>query len=998
MAAQAVREIEIRYSETGQREVTRNIQTVGAESRRAAEGVDRLAKAQDEGRRVTDRSATELRKVGREYDRLQRSLDGVHRAEANLSRELQTIQKATAAGLVSQARQNELIELANARYSAASEAARLYKESQLAVGKAAAFANDNVRLTGNQVKNLGFQLNDAATMLASGSSPFQVIATQSGQVIQALGDGPGGVRGSLKALATQLATTAARFAPIGLAAGAAAGAAYLVWKAASGPEVKSAEEALDRYKRTLDELKAGYEDAANAAERFFDRTREEGPNVAMASIRGTAAEIQASLAREIETLTARTQSFVTSFKDLSPAVLAGQQAIRELGDRLQSGQITAAEFRDEIAKIRIAPDTPPVVTKIADGLLDASINARDLANALGAVDAAAAAAGDKLGRLRLPAMQDETAPFGSALDMLRRVAPETFETLREGLESQADGMRKAAEATSQYGEAITNQRQAMADTVASLQAQVEGIGLTEGAAAALRFETEQLAAAQRAAAEAGKASIDPALRADIEARAEAVGDLTQKLKDQAAAQAAADKRANFLADLDFERSIAGMPQAEQAIAQRLRSQNIEMGTAQYEQLAGVMREINAANDNTIDGQKRLRKEMKSTGSVIEDVFGALINSAGDGSKAIDGLISAFARIGQANTQQGLALLSNWITGGQTAAPQAAPQFASSYHRSAGTALPPIATGEGFNAGRAASVASRSVPAQIWNFFAGKGLSSHQIAGILGNAKAESGFNFGNSSGDGGNAWGLFQWNDRRRNMVNFVGQDWRTDLNGQLEFAWKELQTSESKAYRALLKATDVVEATEAFLGFERPSGYPSGVRNSHNYSGRVQFAQDAYREFGQADMTTAVSQGTIDANRRMVAGEVPGIDAWGGLRSVTPGAEAQGLSVPQGMNELGAGMQALGAGIGAFAQGYQSGSPIMGGLSGALGGFSAGASLGPALGLATGVGGPIGAVVGGLAGLIGGLKGTAKNEKQRAKKAKAEALAACADQERIAA
>ena len=537
----------------------------------------------------------------------------------------------------------------------------------------------------------------------------------------------------------------------------------------------------------------------------------------------------------------------------------------------------------------------------------------------------------------------------------------------------------AATTVDRYGNSVADMKARLAEIVDGLQAQVDGFGLSEGAAAKLRFETEQLAAAQRAANAAGKESIDLELRAEIERRADAVGRLTQKLHDQAEAQAAADRRAGFVADIEFERSIAGRSSMEQAIASRLHAEGIAAGTAEYERLANIMRETNALNDVQIGGQKTLRKEFKETGNIIEDVFGALISGAGSGEKAIDSLLSTFARIGQANAQQGLSLLSNWLMGGSASAPQpapyAAPQYASSYHRSAGTALPPIATGEGFNAGRAASVASRSVPAQIWNFFAGKGLSSHQIAGILGNAKAESGFNFGNSSGDGGNAWGLFQWNDRRRNMVNFVGQDWRNDLSGQLDFAWHELQTSESKAYRALLKATDVVQATEAFLGFERPSGYPSGVRNSHNYSGRVKFAQDAYREFGTTDMITAVSQGTIDANRRMVSGEVPGIDAWAGYRKpgMTYQEEVAGISAPQGMSQLGAGMQALGAGFGAFAAGAQSGSPIMGALQGALGGFSTGASLGASFASIGAVGGPIGAAVGGIAGPTGGTFGKSK-------------------------
>ena len=44
--------------------------------------------------------------------------------------------------------------------------------------------------------------------------------------------------------------------------------------------------------------------------------------------------------------------------------------------------------------------------------------------------------------------------------------------------------------------------------------------------------------------------------------------------------------------------------------------------------------------------------------------------------------------------------------------------------------------------------SGDVQSQVWQFFAGKGLKPHQIAGIMGNASAESAFN-PLAVGDGG---------------------------------------------------------------------------------------------------------------------------------------------------------------------------------------------------------------------------------------------------------
>lgn len=63
---------------------------------------------------------------------------------------------------------------------------------------------NNVSLTTHQFTNLGYQINDIATMLAAGSSPFQILATQGGQVLQILQQGRGGVAGSLKDIGNAL--------------------------------------------------------------------------------------------------------------------------------------------------------------------------------------------------------------------------------------------------------------------------------------------------------------------------------------------------------------------------------------------------------------------------------------------------------------------------------------------------------------------------------------------------------------------------------------------------------------------------------------------------------------------------------------------------------------------------------------------------------------------------------------------------------------------------
>lgn len=90
-------------------------------------------------------------------------------------------------------------------------------------------------LSSHSLTNLSFQLNDIATGLAMGQSPFMIMAQQGGQVYQILSMSPGGVGGGLKTLGQ---TLVGLITPARLALGALAaigGAGFLLhrsWKSA----------------------------------------------------------------------------------------------------------------------------------------------------------------------------------------------------------------------------------------------------------------------------------------------------------------------------------------------------------------------------------------------------------------------------------------------------------------------------------------------------------------------------------------------------------------------------------------------------------------------------------------------------------------------------------------------------------------------------------------------------------------------------------------------
>lgn len=269
--------------------------------------------------------------------------------------------------------------------------------------------------------------------------------------------------------------------------------------------------------------------------------------------------------------------------------------------------------------------------------------------------------------------------------------------------------------------------------------------------------------------------------------------------------------------------------------------------------------------------------------------------------------------------------------------------------SVGTYSPPVAAPPGLPAASAVSSAiapssGGSVATQVWKYFLGKGLQPHQVAGIVGNVSAESAFNpF--AIGDGGNAFGLFQHNDRRNNLFDFIGGRQNLgNVKGQLDFAWHELQTSEGRAFRDLLGSQNVREATAAFGGFERPSGFSFGNPEAmHNWTGRLQAAEEALNVFG-GDLNTASSSLTrLDGGLGKAVGSLA--EGSGSLASTASDFAGQSKELAGSMTE---GLQNVLGGLGDGAGGTGGGGGFGGLFSGifkALGGFlgfSRGGPTGP--------------------------------------------------------
>jgi len=153
---------------------------------------------------------------------------------------------------------------------------------------------------------------------------------------------------------------------------------------------------------------------------------------------------------------------------------------------------------------------------------------------------------------------------------------------------------------------------------------------------------------------------------------------------------------------------------------------------------------------------------------------------------------------------------------------------------------------------------------VWQHFAAQGLPNYQISAIMGNIKAESSFNPG-IVGDNGNALGLAQWNDRGPAMQRFVGADWRTNPQGQLAFMDHEFATSESASWARLRSSTNVTEANNAMLGYERPSGYSAtNPMGASQYTNRLNYSNQYLQGSQTAGQQTNLLPAAQTANQSL--------------------------------------------------------------------------------------------------------------------------------------
>lgn len=145
----------------------------------------------------------------------------------------------------------------------------------------------------------------------------------------------------------------------------------------------------------------------------------------------------------------------------------------------------------------------------------------------------------------------------------------------------------------------------------------------------------------------------------------------------------------------------------------------------------------------------------------------------------------------------------------------------------------------------------------FDFYLKKGWQPHQAAALAGQAQWESGGD-PMKSHDGGTGRGLMGWRlDRRKNLES--AKDNKT-VPGQLEFSNWELGNTEKGAGDALRNAKDYSEATNAVLGYLRPSGYTAkNPMGSHGYAERYNLGAGLLNQPPMASPTDPRTAGDAD-------------------------------------------------------------------------------------------------------------------------------------------
>ncbi len=738
---------------------------------------------------------------------------GVKPGAAEVKRDIDAI--GTAATKAS--RDNDQLANSIKKTEAAQKAAARAARAQAAAAQAAGTrAAKSTQLATHEVTNLSFQLNDIAVGLASGQSPFTVMAQQGAQVSQIMG--PRGLGQILPALASGLVSM---INPTTLLLGGITAVGFAASEVFSSmqDDVEDTSEVIERHDKLIRKIKDAYAEAGAGARRYGRVSR-----AVLEAGRLRSVDDQAEIvSREFDKfLDGIPFDNLQALGTATPLFGEIESSLNSFRTSLQNGTADIQALRDKLGELVISNDATKQQREFLNSLLDTSEGVEEAVL--------------KLERLK------------SSIDDIAGVTARNAQRLATGANQFLEAFRdlekiaKIDISAREQADKIRREKLEIAETFGQI------LLIEEGYQRALERIERQ---------EASRGVPIPRERPNDIARLgeqfSFAPDFLQGQRDQ-------------LERLRLETLLIGRTNAERnraiallRIEQDIRRRGISTRSEEAEAMRTNALAI-AEVTTELERQKKAWTEVQDVGTgAIDSILDAV--TGGDFEDALEkigtDLSKSLLNLGVGNPLKnalfrtdlptisdagGIGGFFSSLLGGGPANMQTG-----SMQVQAATVLVNGGLGGGLPfTGSVSPAGGNSVAGQIWNFFKGKGLRDHQVAGILGNVQAESQFD-PMAVGDDGNAFGLFQWNDRRHRLFDFLGGRQNLgNIGGQLQFAWKELMSTEGRAFRNLLASTNVREATSAFGGFERPAGFSfANPEAMHNFTGRLKFAEDAMRTFG---------------------------------------------------------------------------------------------------------------------------------------------------------
>jgi hypothetical protein len=260
-------------------------------------------------------------------ERVQRQLDSAYAAQQRYEQAQTAITAAVERGRITQERANQLLQLAQQRYQTTGQAAQQF-----------AVANDNAarsnRNFGGVIGQAGFQIQDFAVQVQSGTSALTALSQQGSQLLGAFGTA-GAIAGAVLTvglLATQLLT--------------------------GGDAAKLFNDALDKTRTIYDALNDAAERRGQGQEREIERVErlrayyaslsEEQRRGAEAASRSAELALQLQAQRQLDTATTRIRPLLASGQSDDFGLARTPDELRRVEAALQSIDLTSGQAQQQL--------------------------------------------------------------------------------------------------------------------------------------------------------------------------------------------------------------------------------------------------------------------------------------------------------------------------------------------------------------------------------------------------------------------------------------------------------------------------------------------------------------------------------------------------------------------------------------------------------------------------------------------------------------------------